>query len=69
MARYTVVSIDNETIGQGGRAEDRGEFESAEAAIGCAGRWSTQRSSSTSGPRRRARIDGQVQCARAARCR
>ena len=36
MARYNVVSIDNETIGQGGRAENRGEFESAEAALGCA---------------------------------
>jgi hypothetical protein len=34
MARYNVVSIDNETIGRGGRPEDRGEFESAEAAIG-----------------------------------
>ena len=34
MARYTVVSIDNQTIGQGGRTIDRGEFESAEAAIG-----------------------------------
>ncbi len=33
MARYNVVSIDNETIGRGGRPEDRGEFESAEAAI------------------------------------
>jgi len=36
MARYNVVSIDNETIGHGGRPEGRGEFESAEAAIGCA---------------------------------
>ena len=34
MARYSVVSIDNETIGRGGRSESRGEFESAEAAIG-----------------------------------
>jgi hypothetical protein len=34
MARYSVVSIDNETIAQGGRPEPRGEFESAEAAIG-----------------------------------
>jgi hypothetical protein len=34
MARYNVVSIDNETIAQGGRPEARGEFESAEAAIG-----------------------------------
>jgi hypothetical protein len=34
MARYNVVSIDNETIGRGGRPEDRGEFESADAAIG-----------------------------------
>jgi hypothetical protein len=34
MARYSVVSIDNETIGRGGRPESRGEFESAEAAIG-----------------------------------
>jgi hypothetical protein len=34
MARYNVVSIDNETIGQGGRTTGRGEFESAEAAIG-----------------------------------
>ncbi len=34
MARYNVVSIDNQTIGQGGRTIDRGEFESAEAAIG-----------------------------------
>ena len=34
MARYSVVSIDNETIGRGGRSESRGEFESAEAALG-----------------------------------
>jgi len=34
MARYNVVSIDNETIGHGGRPQNRGEFESAEAAIG-----------------------------------
>ena len=34
MARYTIVSIDNETIGRGGRSVDRGEFESAEAALG-----------------------------------
>jgi hypothetical protein len=34
MPRYNVVSIDNQTIGQGGRTIDRGEFESAEAAIG-----------------------------------
>ena len=34
MARYNVVSIDNETIAQGGRPESRGEFESAEAALG-----------------------------------
>ncbi len=34
MARYSVVSIDNETIGRGGRSVDRGEFESAEAALG-----------------------------------
>jgi len=34
MARYSVVSIDNETIGRGGRPEVRGEFDSAEAAIG-----------------------------------
>ena len=33
MARYSVVSIDNETIGRGGRSESRGEFESAEAAL------------------------------------
>ena len=33
MARYSVVSIDNETIGRGGRPESRGEFENAEAAI------------------------------------
>jgi hypothetical protein len=33
MARYNVVSIDNETIARGGRAESRGEFESGEAAI------------------------------------
>ena len=34
MARYSVVSIDNETIGRGGRSESRGEFDSAEAALG-----------------------------------
>lgn len=34
MARYNVVSIDNQTIGQGGRTIDRGDFESAEAAVG-----------------------------------
>ena len=33
MARYSVVSIDNETIGRGGRPESRGEFENADAAI------------------------------------
>ncbi|MDQ6638055.1 MAG: hypothetical protein M3Z15_00115 [Pseudomonadota bacterium] len=34
MARYNVVSIDNASIGLGGQRVDRGEFESAEAAIG-----------------------------------
>lgn len=33
MARYNIVSIDNSNIGQGGQRFDRGEFESAEAAI------------------------------------
>jgi hypothetical protein len=33
MARYNIVSIDNAHVGQGGRRLDRGEFESAEAAI------------------------------------
>ncbi len=34
MARYSIVSIDNGSIGQGGSRHDRGEFDSAEAAIG-----------------------------------
>ena len=34
MAQYSVVSIDNETIAQGGRAAVRGEFDNAESAIG-----------------------------------
>ena len=34
MARYNIVSIDNETINRGGRPEDRGEFDSPEAALG-----------------------------------
>ena len=34
MARYSIVSIDNGNIGQGGPRHDRGEFDSAEAAIG-----------------------------------
>ena len=33
MARYNVVSIDNARIDQGGSRHDRGEFESAEAAL------------------------------------
>lgn len=33
MARYNIVSIDNGSIGQGGSRNDRGEFDSAEAAI------------------------------------
>ena len=33
MARYTIVSFDNGSAGQGARL-DRGEFESAEAALG-----------------------------------
>jgi len=33
MARYTIVSIDNASVGQTSARLDRGEFESAEAAI------------------------------------
>lgn len=33
MARYRIVSIDNARVGLGGSRLDRGEFESAEAAI------------------------------------
>ena len=33
MARYKVVSIDNAHIGEAGTRVDRGEFESAEAAV------------------------------------
>jgi hypothetical protein len=33
MARYSIVSIDNARVGQGGSRLDRGEFESADAAI------------------------------------
>lgn len=34
MARYNIVSIDNGQIGQAGSRRDRGEFVSAEAALG-----------------------------------
>ena len=33
MARYSIVSIDNGNIAQGGSRQERGEFDSAEAAI------------------------------------
>jgi len=33
VARYTIVSIDNGNISQGGSRHDRGEFDSAEAAL------------------------------------
>lgn len=34
MAKYNIVSIDNANVGQTSARLDRGEFESAEAAIG-----------------------------------
>ena len=38
IARYSIVSIDNGSIGQGGSRRDRVEFDSAQAAIGHAKR-------------------------------